>query len=507
MANRNLAAIRKLFNWCLSRDVIQVSPCTLIDVTPERSRDRVLSDDEMRLVWNAADGDGWPYGALIKLLMLTGQRLAEVGEMRWDEIDLKNKLWTLPPERVKNGQRHEVPLSDMVIEIIGAMPRVETSRNFVFATTRDAAVSGFSRCKHRTDAAVAAALPEGKKAPDPWVFHDLREDNGKRHGAARRQSAGDRKNIEPHQRVASEVSLLFISVTPSQTKSGARSICGARMSPRSFRAITKPTLSTSPPFGGRSGRAAPVDAVTAFGPLPDDARLKLAKELENAWGLSQNFGFDPAKARVVFQRIAVAAENLLGTLFVDADDISRAFDEQVDLGTALGPLRTAYEASFVERRRAAGFKPAGHYPPGARRQARFEHAARVIPLERLAVPLADLATGARYCCGLSSTANAGRPPRKRSQGTADAACLHNLRLDAPRASRERTKDRNGKASGEFYHRRTFWRGVQGKRCHTGCCEGRVPALETEAQAKTSRSIEMTFRPSKCRDLFSALSLL
>jgi hypothetical protein len=105
-------------------------------------------------------------------------------------------------------------------------------------------------------------------------------------------------------------------------------------------------------------------AVTAFGPLPEDVRLKLAKELENAWRLSQNFGFDPAKARVVFQRIAVAAENLLGTLFIGPDDISRAFDERVELGTALGPLRMAYEASFVERRRAAGFKPAGYYHAG-----------------------------------------------------------------------------------------------------------------------------------------------
>jgi hypothetical protein len=86
-------------------------------------------------------------------------------------------------------------------------------------------------------------------------------------------------------------------------------------------------------------------AVTAFGPLPEDVRLKLAKELENAWRLSQNFGFDPAKARVVFQRIAVAAENLLGTLFIGPDDISRAFDERVELGTALGPLRMAKRVS------------------------------------------------------------------------------------------------------------------------------------------------------------------
>src|SRR5947208_7686155 len=80
MANRNLAAVRKLFNWCLARDVIQVSPCTLIDPpAPERSRDRILRDDELRLVWNSAGADPSPFGPLVKLLICTGQRLAEAG--------------------------------------------------------------------------------------------------------------------------------------------------------------------------------------------------------------------------------------------------------------------------------------------------------------------------------------------------------------------------------------------------------------------------------------------
>jgi integrase len=175
MANRNLAAVRKLFNWCLARDVIQISPCTLIEPpAPERSRDRILSDDELRLVWNAAGKDPSPFGPLVKLLMLTGQRLGEVGGLRWDELDLKNKLWTLPAERVKNGERHEVPLSDAAIEIFTALPRVKTTKGFVFTTTRDAAVSGFSRAKDRLDAAVKASLTKGAKPPEHWTFHDLR---------------------------------------------------------------------------------------------------------------------------------------------------------------------------------------------------------------------------------------------------------------------------------------------------------------------------------------------
>jgi integrase len=175
MANRVLSAVRKLFNWCVARDVIQVSPCTLVTPpAPERSRDRVLTDDELRMVWLAADGDGWPFGPLVKLLVLTGQRLSEVGGMRWNEIDLEARLWTLPPERVKNGERHEVPLSDAAIAIISALPRIKTTKGFVFATRRDAAVSGFSRAKDRLDAAILAAIPKDAKAPEHWTFHDLR---------------------------------------------------------------------------------------------------------------------------------------------------------------------------------------------------------------------------------------------------------------------------------------------------------------------------------------------
>jgi integrase len=175
MANRNLAAVRKLFNWCLVRDVIHASPCTLVEPpAPERSRDRILSDDELRLVWNAASGDAWPFGPLVKLLILTGQRLNEVGGMRWDELDLANKIWTLPAERVKNGNRHEVPMSDDAIAVLSALPRIKTSKGFVFALRRDAAVSGFSRAKDRIDAAVEASLIDGAKPPEHWTFHDLR---------------------------------------------------------------------------------------------------------------------------------------------------------------------------------------------------------------------------------------------------------------------------------------------------------------------------------------------
>jgi integrase len=171
MANRVLAAVRKLFNWCLARDVISVSPCTLVEPpAPEHSRERILTDDEIRRLWKATDSEGWPFGPLVKMLLLTGQRLGEVGGMRWEELDLDAKMWTLPGERVKNNNKHEVPLSDLAVEILKALPRIKTTKGFVFTTTRDAAVSGFSRAKDRLDASIAG---EGEPIQH-WTFHDLR---------------------------------------------------------------------------------------------------------------------------------------------------------------------------------------------------------------------------------------------------------------------------------------------------------------------------------------------
>jgi integrase len=171
MANRVLAAIRKLFNWCLARDVIQLSPCATVEPpAPEQSRDRVLTDDEIRRLWKATDVEGWPFGPLIKILLLTGQRKGEVGGMRWEELDLDRKVWVLPGERVKNDSMHEVPLSDLAVEILKSQLRIKTTKGFVFTTTRDAAVTGFSLAKDRLDASIAG---EGEPI-ERWVLHDLR---------------------------------------------------------------------------------------------------------------------------------------------------------------------------------------------------------------------------------------------------------------------------------------------------------------------------------------------
>ncbi|WP_050625659.1 tyrosine-type recombinase/integrase [Bradyrhizobium viridifuturi] len=172
MANRSLAAIRKLFNWAVARDILSASPCAGISApSPEQGRDRILSDDELRLVWAAADGEGWPFGPIVKLLILTGQREAEVAGIRCDEIDQASRVWNLAARRTKNNERHEVPLSDAAWEIIEAQPKIGSFR---FSIDGKRPVTTFSRAKDKIDAAIAKALrPDDKPIPH-WTFHDLR---------------------------------------------------------------------------------------------------------------------------------------------------------------------------------------------------------------------------------------------------------------------------------------------------------------------------------------------
>jgi integrase len=167
-ANRVFAAVRKFFNWCVARDIHAASPCAGVKPpTAERSRDRVLSDDELRLVWAAADKLGGTFGPLVKLLALTGQRRDEVARMRHDELDLDARLWTLPPTRTKNNQPHEVPLSKAALAVLQNVPHTASSP-FVLTTNGGASpASGYSKNKRRLDALLPADMPA-------WRLHDLR---------------------------------------------------------------------------------------------------------------------------------------------------------------------------------------------------------------------------------------------------------------------------------------------------------------------------------------------
>ncbi|MGF3025080.1 tyrosine-type recombinase/integrase [Methylobacterium aquaticum] len=166
-ANRVLAVLRRMFGWFVERGVLTANPCAGVKApTAEKSRDRVLADDELRTLWQACVGLSEPFGSLVRLLMLTGQRRDEVGQMTWTEVDLDAKLWTIPKERAKNGQAHDVPLSDQAVAVLSGIKRITGDRQLVFTTTGETPVSGFSKAKRRLDKAMPGAAP--------WVLHDLR---------------------------------------------------------------------------------------------------------------------------------------------------------------------------------------------------------------------------------------------------------------------------------------------------------------------------------------------
>jgi integrase len=164
-ANHAFSAASKLFNWAVEQGHLSQSPMFgLKKPTKAKSRERTLSDDELRKVWNAAETMGYPYGTIVQLLILTAQRRAQVSGMRWDELDLKAKTWTLTGERMKTGHKHVLPLTNRVISILEGIPR--TDDRLVFpAVSGDNSVSGFSKWKRQIDR---------QSGVTDWTIHDLR---------------------------------------------------------------------------------------------------------------------------------------------------------------------------------------------------------------------------------------------------------------------------------------------------------------------------------------------
>jgi integrase len=125
-------------------------------------RDRVLEDHELAVVWKACGED--EFGKVIWLLILTGCRRAEIGGIRWSEIDLDKGTWTLPAARAKNGRAHTLPLLDLMLGIIRSVPR-QTNRDLLFGTLSP---RGF------TSWYMFDELVERVGLSDPWTIHDIR---------------------------------------------------------------------------------------------------------------------------------------------------------------------------------------------------------------------------------------------------------------------------------------------------------------------------------------------
>lgn len=162
-ANKLLKVVKTLFGWCVGRAILENSPAKgLAAPTRETARDRVLDDDELARIIAAARQIEGPYGGIVELLALTGQRREEVAQLSWDEFDLSRQTWTLPASRTKNSKPHIVHLSKEAIAVLMRMPRLG---QFVFSASGEKPFRNFSAAKRELDKVSGVA---------DWRLHDLR---------------------------------------------------------------------------------------------------------------------------------------------------------------------------------------------------------------------------------------------------------------------------------------------------------------------------------------------
>jgi len=188
-ANRLLAYLKTFFSWAADQELIEASPAAAVKrPTKERKRDRVLTDLEIRAIWEACAEMG-AFGRAFRFMLVTGQRRSEVGDMTWREIDRMQKVWAIGRERTKADRAHEVPLSALATSIVEECPRLgdfvfSTGRSSTAAGQRGRAVSlrGWSKAKSRLDEAAlekarAVAEQRGEEPPVElieWHLHDFR---------------------------------------------------------------------------------------------------------------------------------------------------------------------------------------------------------------------------------------------------------------------------------------------------------------------------------------------
>ena len=185
MSNRTLGALKTMFRWAVKRDIIDANPAAPVDpVFEEVSRERVLSDAELRAFWQGTETDHYPWHDFLRVLLLTAQRRGEVATMRWDDINLESDkpIWTIPAELNKSARIHDVPLAPEVVEILQSLPRHQGRYLF---TSGDGTIpiSNFATAKRRLDKKMLEILGEAAEdtGDDPgtveiprWTLHDLR---------------------------------------------------------------------------------------------------------------------------------------------------------------------------------------------------------------------------------------------------------------------------------------------------------------------------------------------
>lgn len=170
------ATLRKMFRWAISRGDLDRSPLDGVEAPPPvPARERVLSDDEIPIIWRGCDELGFPFDGLFQLLLVTGQRRDEVASLDWKELSRDEALWTLPSARSKNKKPHFVPLSSVALVILDDLAGGTDwpDAGLVFSTTGKTAPSGFSKAKRRLDEYVQQTAGRSDDSVS-WRIHDMR---------------------------------------------------------------------------------------------------------------------------------------------------------------------------------------------------------------------------------------------------------------------------------------------------------------------------------------------
>jgi integrase len=157
------SALSAFYTWCMQAGMAETNPVIGVLRVNSHPRDRVLSDAELAKIWKATAHSG-AFGTIVRLLILTGARRAEIGGLAWSEVDLTTGVWTLPKERSKNHRAHALPVPAAAMDLILKVPaRVERDR--LFGWRHAGGFSDWAGSKRRLDARV--------NLPD-WRVHDIR---------------------------------------------------------------------------------------------------------------------------------------------------------------------------------------------------------------------------------------------------------------------------------------------------------------------------------------------
>jgi integrase len=162
-ANKTLKSIKTFLRWCVGRAVLDQSPAESVPLpAKEVARDRVLDDQELARVILTARQIGGPYGGIVELLALTGQRREEVARLAREELNLTQRVWTIPKSRTKNAKAHVVHLSDQSVDVLN---RASQRGPLVFSLLGNKPFQKFSKGKRLLDQLSGVT---------GWRLHDLR---------------------------------------------------------------------------------------------------------------------------------------------------------------------------------------------------------------------------------------------------------------------------------------------------------------------------------------------